>query len=426
MILKFDPYSNFKRVIVFYILSGLLSTSTDSVIIPNIIVDLSLIFTLTLIFFNPNYLYLYKKFIKDYKLNYSLLFFIILFFLLRNFFLFNGDYLFRIIIGLREYLFPLLFVPVGYILYQKFDIDYLPNFEKFIKNIFLIIFFILILQVIHKNYIQFDILEITFAKLGTIHSWYDNEVYLYSSVFSSNKKLSRFIFFISILLFSIRTELGKTNYKYLILSYIIFFLSGSREIIVLFTIYIIFNYIYLNNSLPKKFLIILISIFFSFYVIYLSNQYLILDYSFSISNLNSYYDRLYSIFDEKFWDYEIPLFGYGLGSYGQISKISLFYDNLHSQVNLTRGFRDSFIAKLLFEFGYASIFVIFFLIIFSLKLFFIKIRNNFFKILKFLIFCWIILIIKGHPLFTDILISIFIAILVGVLFSMNLDKQNYD
>ena len=148
------------------------------------------------------------------------------------------------------------------------------------------------------------------------------------------------------------------------------------------------------------------------------------DYIYSVSNINSYKERIVKIYDPEILNYSVPTLGYGPGSYGQISRISNFYDQLQNSLNFKRGFRDSYFAKIYFEFGLFSLILVFFIFLSILKIYFKKSKNDFHKISKFIIISWLVFLIKGHPIFTDLYLSVFIAILVGsMLYSHKIKKD---
>ena len=183
----------------------------------------------------------------------------------------------------------------------------------------------------------------------------------------------------------------------------------------MYSLFICYEKILIGKKYSLNLLIKILALVIALLVIINSSKKILnLDYIYSISQMNSYLERITAVYDpEILTKYNVPIHGYGPGSYGQISRISNYYDQLNNKTNFKRGFRDSYIAKIYFEYGIFFIFILTFIFITSLKIYFQKSKNDFHKVSKFMFFSWIAFLIKGHPVFSDIYISVFIAILVG-------------
>lgn len=418
MSINLDIITFLKIITLAYIFSGVTSTIFDNPIFAYGVTDITLILCLFLsLKIKDINRTLFNTYIRSKSFGH-IFFFFLLTFCIISFRHINEDSILKSLVGIREYLVPFLFIPFGIYLAKNLNNEQLIRSESFLTKIIYLLVLVIILQILKSNeFINFKFIEIFDPKSGSIHSWYDDSVNLYSSVFSSNKRAARFIFFSSIILIYIRKKLGLKSKLIIFISYLFIVSTGSREAVVMYTLFIIYELFILEkraNINPYSFLLKLITLaIILLSILNYSKKNYFLDYIYSVSNADSYFERIVNVYDSEILNYPIPISGYGPGSYGQISRFSNFYDQLHKSINFKRGFRDSYFAKLYFEFGVYSIILVVFIFLIILKIYFKKSKNDFHKISKFIFFSWLVFLIKGHPLSTDLYLSVFIAILIG-------------
>jgi len=170
--------------------------------------------------------------------------------------------------------------------------------------------------------------------------------------------------------------------------------------------------------------LIMLFVLVSAAVVYVAKTDHRVDYAFAISNSEEYMERIEFLFAEDPLSYSIPMYGAGAGSYGQVQAISPELSSFVDRLNVKRGFRDTFFAKLFIEFGLFAYFLLIMVSVLYIRMM-INATTLPMQLIAFVITFWIVLVVKGHPLIDDIYISAYIAVMVGV-FEFFISMKKYE
>ena len=338
--------------------------------------------------------------------------------------------IFTTIAGLRSYLLPIPFLFIG--LY--FAKNSLLDFKK--ANFFLYLSLVTIAVSILQIALDPSILgNITFnlliARDGGLHSYGDVNIDTVSSFFSSSKRYGRFLLFLYIFYSGIALKFKNLN-KYAVIVYFIgFALSGSREAL---TLFVILNFIYLLKftSFKTKVITFFVSglfLFTSFLTINLSED-LSNRLGFLMPSYEEYAERIEGFFpfihtnlnNEHFFT------GIGLGKFGQESQInSDIYEkslkmkdkffNMSYEDDSLGATNDYGLTKIFVELG---IFGLLFYLLYFLSILHLFVKKIFSKdamtvAFSFYLITWLIIFLKSHSLLSDIFFSSIIFFTIGFL-----------
>ena len=193
-----------------------------------------------------------------------------------------------IILSIRNYIFG---IPCIYLGYKLFNNEITFN-DKLLVYFVIFCFFVALIQFIfvyQYGVASLDSLPFQ-SKEHLGHSYYDTIYYTANSVFNSAKEYSYFILFFGMLILS---KLSKYSRKNLILLILILFfsliLSGSRTVIILFSMTV---FIYLNifkvRLISKLYLYLLLFMLMSTIIILLANNFIVLNYLVFYFNVTYY------------------------------------------------------------------------------------------------------------------------------------------
>ena len=334
------------------------------------------------------------------------------------------------IAGLRSYLLPILFLFIGLYFAKNSLLDYKK--ANFFLYVSLASIALSILQIALDPSILGNItLNLLSARDGGIHSYGDVNIDTVSSFFSSSKRYGRFLLFLYIFYSGIALKFKNFN-KYVVIVYFIgFALSGSREAL---TLFIILNFIYLLKYTSFKTKVITLSVsglflFTSFLTINLSED-LSNRLGFLLPSYEEYAERIEGFFpiihanlsNEHFFT------GIGLGKFGQESQINKYiyresfkmkdkFFNISYEDDRLGATNDYGLTKIFIELGIFGL-LFYLLYLFSiLKLFFKKIfsKDALTVAFSFYLITWLIIFLKSHSLLSDIFFSSILFFIIGFL-----------
>jgi hypothetical protein len=338
--------------------------------------------------------------------------------------------IFTTIASLRSYLFPIPFLLIGLYFAKNSLLDY--NKANFFLYVSLIIITFSILQIaLDPSSLGNIALNLISPRDGGLHSYGDVNIDTVSSFFSSSKRYGRFLLFLYIFYSGIALKFKKFN-KYFILIYFIgFALSGSREAL---TLFVILNIIYFlkYTSFKTK----LIS--FSLSTLFLFTSLITVNLSEDLSNRLGFLMPTYEEYLERIGGFfpfinanlgnEFFFTGIGLGKFGQESQINReIYDkslkikdkffNMSYEDDKLDATNDYGLTKIFIELGFFGLLFYLFYFFSILKLFLKKVfsKDPLTVAFSFYIFTWVIIFLKSHSLLSDVFFSSILFFIIGFL-----------
>ena len=350
---------------------------------------------------------------------------------------------FVFLLSLKVYVLPMLFMVFGMYLYQVIiDGEDCIKIVRELKKYSYVIMSIGLLQYL------FSLFGISFLAPmeHSIHSWGREEVELISSGFASSKKYARMLIFCSIFTIVIASYHNIRIKWFHFFALVSVLISGSRGcafVFILFTVIFIYKnpeYLLIKH---RKLILLLSALPAVFLTRYLGESYTYISFLFSMDDPFSFLKRIVMLMPLFMFDYtnEIFVFGLGASRYGVETKlmpelreavdplILLLTPDFVSPVFGAVTFVDSGAFKFIVEFGYTGIIIFLTMLSLASFSFFTALfaRNR--RILKFgvsfLAFSWVILFMKGHSMISDVVMSSFFYILLGILSAgRNHEKKN--
>lgn len=351
------------------------------------------------------------------------------------------------ILAIRTYILPIPMMLVGYHFFRSWsDPGVVTRIERFLIFSGVIFATVAFMQFVLKQQ-GYDFL---LPMEHDHHSFYDSKIDLISSVFASSKKYSRFMLFIMIFYWILRTLQNKSFGFIGIYFFVAIFISGSRDSMVLATLFLILALRYKSEKSKNKIsLIPKISLGFRLLITVppmIVTVYSLVPHSEHLQFFLAMDDPLdflrraaqfFPIFAIN-TDYSELLFGVGAARYGQEAQLipELYEHNesiLNSLVsnnvtffaeNLT--FVDSGLTKIIIEFGIIGILVWMLPLLFLVRvvlpaLFGNRVRVTSFA-LAYMLLAWYIYFLKSHSILSDLFMSaLFYLLLGGFIFFMKLN-----
>jgi hypothetical protein len=355
---------------------------------------------------------------------------------------FSHPDLLAILIGLRSYILAVPFLWIGYHLFYYKDFSAVIVFSKIILYLSMISIAYGIFSFIVDPAYAGGVIKNFITPMGhSAHSFNSSSQELVSSFFASSSKFSVFLLISYLIIWGERRQQGKSIIIIFVVFLIGFFISGNRTGI---TLFILFNTLVMltMTTYKEKFLV--------FLSIALTVILTVMIGSFSKSEYKDTFERIdYMMEDTSEYlvrlNQAIPLshinfnndilFGSGLGTYGQEalfrsetepSEQALFEYFFHkNQYHI----KDSGITKVTIELGLFGLFffLLFLGVLATLSLIVIVKAIKFRNYLAFSIACipgvWILLMLKGHPIMSDIVISSSLYLSIGCILAFLRSKN---
>jgi hypothetical protein len=350
------------------------------------------------------------------------------------------------ILAIRTYILPIPMIFVGYHFFRSWSYPgVVARIERFLIFSGVIFATVAIIQFILKQQ-GYDFL---LPMEHDHHSFFDSKIDLISSVFASSKKYSRFMLFVMILYWVSRALQNKSFGLIGIYFFVAIFISGSRDSMVLATLFLLLTLRYKSVKLKNKITFIpKISLGLRLLITVppmIVTVYYIAPYSEHLQFFLAMDDQLdflrraaqFFPFFAINTDHSELLFGVGAARYGQEAQLipelyerneSILNSLLSNNViffaeNLT--FVDSGLTKIAIEFGIIGILVWLLPLLFLVRvvvpaLFGDRVRVTSFA-LAYMLLSWYIYFLKSHSILSDLFMSaLFYLLLGGFIFYMKL------
>lgn len=337
------------------------------------------------------------------------------------------------IFGIRTYLLGVPMIFVGYCLAYQFESDrHLLRIDKYLTKIFL---FVCLLSFFQFGLLQFGVKFLP-ALEHEIHSFYTSEISLVSSCFVSSKKFARFVIFMFVLIWTVRTKLNKRVSYLSSLMILTVIISGSREGFILALVFLVvanstrmhrlsLGKRKISNGLIKGTAALSLFVAFSFLILFTER----FQFLFSTDDSLGIVVRIMQFmpFIWVDWSESQIWTGIGPGSYGHETKLmpeirekldgamlGLFASDVRVGQSIL-AFADSGLTRVIVELGVLGLLAFVFYMLFVWFGIILKIsRMNTLLIgFGFIVIFWLIFFLKAHPVIGDSFLSLVMYFAIG-------------